>query len=266
MAVTSGRFRPETWMAVVLVVGGLAIACAGGFGIADALQGGPPVGLIVGSLFGAGGVLLAVRSLLVRVEFDEHRVRIVGHLRSRTIPRERVIEVDHDVALPVAKWVDGRGRVRWTILSPVMLSETRRRSDAWRRRHKFLQILATWARGDRADARGRGAAEATADALVNALEWFEGRARARVILSIALALVGVTLYGLLWWLLLTSGPPTTYRGSFVFLLPMLFGAAALGVWPRLARAELVVWPVIIVLSFAQLAAAWVVPLSAAPHP
>jgi len=143
-------FRPEWWIrslncAAGIVLAAFGIPIASGFG-----AGMSPLLLISGIAVFILGTWVAARSVRLRIELDDEKLKVAGFLWSRTIPRGQIVGIDAtDLEFPLVSWRTTSERLRLTPLTPVMLEPGPFVPKTLvERRRAFLRGVLAWSGAD----------------------------------------------------------------------------------------------------------------------
>lgn len=79
-------------------------------------------GVVLGLALLVVGAAIAVRVCFARVPYNDEAVRIVGMLRSWTVPRSQVVGVKRDIRRPSITWWTEAGRLASTPIEVVMMN------------------------------------------------------------------------------------------------------------------------------------------------
>lgn len=228
---TSSRriFRPG-WLARTtgtLIFGILAIVS----GIMAATQLEHPWMVLIGTLGAALSGVVAVRSPMLRVEYDADRLKVVGAIRTRIVARDRVVSASSsDLAWPYVTWMDGSGRVRRSPLTALQVGVMWAPSFLARPRRRFLDQLSGWALGRRP----RDAPPTGFERLVIAgmraweLRW------ARFLAAVLLGVAALALYAWSWSYsidVIDRQVPVPRRFWSAYFLAYILAIAAQLTWP-----------------------------------
>lgn len=187
--------------------------------------------VLIGTLGAALSGVVAVRSPMLRVEYNADRLKVVGLIRSRIVPRDRVVSASSsDLTWPYVTWMDDSGRLRRSHLTALQLGVVWAPTALTRPRRRFLDQLSGWALGRRP----RDAPPTGFERLVVAgmraweLRW------ARVLATVLLGIAAVAIYVWAWSYsieIIDRHAPVPLRFGSIYFLSTLLAIAAQLTWP-----------------------------------